>query len=70
MNTQSTIEAAIARSISHTEIVKVAVEDLAVALAEVNALADEYDHADVNVGEDVWGKSEDGSEFRLLLVSR
>lgn len=68
MKTESTIEAAIARSISHNEIVKVDVTDIATALTEVNMHAEQYDHTDANEGEDVWGNVENGHEFRLLLV--
>lgn len=68
MNTESTIKSAIARSISKNEIIKVEVEDIAAALAEVN-IHSEYDHTALNEGEDVWGKTEDGSEFRLLLIT-
>lgn len=58
---------AIRRSVSHTEIVRVTVGDVAAALAEVSAQCEDYDHTDANDGEDVWGTTEDGSEFRLLL---
>ena len=68
------IKSAIARSISHNEIVAVEVDDIAAALAAVNNVAAEYDSAWETHGqngerrEDVWGTTEDGSEFRLLLV--
>jgi hypothetical protein len=68
MNTESTIEASIARSVSHTEIVKIAVKGIAVALTEVNMHSEEYDHTTANEGEDVWGTVANGTEFRLLLV--
>lgn len=68
------IKSAIARSISHDEIVAVEVDDIAAALAAVDVAAAEYDHTGLNSGdsgecrEDVWGTTEDGSEFRLILV--
>lgn len=75
MKTEQSIESAIARSISHNETVKVIVEDISAAVAEVNAHCEDCDHTDENAGdngerrEDVWGTTEDGSEFRLLLVA-
>ena len=68
------IKSAIARSISHNEIVIVKVDDIAAALATVDVAAAEYDHTGLDSGdsgerrEDVWGTTGDGSEFRLLLV--
>ena len=68
------IKSAIARSISHNEIVAVKVDDIAAALAAVDNVAAEYDHTGLDSGEngerreDVWGTTEDGSEFRLILV--
>lgn len=69
MTTATDIKSAIARSVSHTEIVKVEVAEIATALAEVNAHCEDYDHTDANEGEDVWGTTEGSSEFRLLLVA-
>lgn len=66
----TTIKDAIARSISHTEIVRVtfADGDIDDALAEVNALAEDYDHTTENDGdEDVWGTTENGNEFRIRI---
>ena len=60
--------------ISHNEIVAVEVDDIAAALAAVDNVAAEYDSAWEAHGqngecrEDVWGTTEDGSEFRLILV--
>ena len=67
MTSENNIASAIARSVSHTEIVRVEVAEIVAALAEVNAHCEEYDHTDANEGEDVWGNTESG-EFRLLLV--
>lgn len=73
MNTA--IKSAIERSISHNEIVRVIVSDIPSALAEVNAACEDYGHAEENPGEkgelreDVWGTTEDGSEFRLRIVA-
>ena len=67
MKTENNIASAIARSVSHTEIVRVTVTDVFAALADVADLAAEYDHTDSNAGEDVWGTTKDGSAFRLTL---
>jgi hypothetical protein len=73
MNTE--IKSAIARSISHNEIVRVIVADIPTALAEVNTACEDFDHAEENPGEngerreDVWGTIEDGSEFRLRVIA-
>lgn len=67
----NTIKDAIARSTSHTEIVRVtfADGDIDDALAEVNALAEDYDHTTENDGdEDVWGTAENGNEFRIRIA--
>ena len=69
MTTENTIASAIARSVSHNEIVRVDVSDISAALAEVYAACEDYDHTDANEGEDVWGKTESGDEFRLLLIA-
>lgn len=74
MTTATDIKSAIARSVSHTEIVKVVVAEIPAALAEVNAHCEDCDSSDENKTEDgrkqedAWGTTEDGSEFRLLLV--
>ena len=68
MTSENNIASAIARSVSHTESVRVEVAEIAAALSEVNAHCEDYDHTDANDGEDVWGTTEDGSEFRLMLV--
>lgn len=70
MTTESTIADAIARSISHTEIVRVTFSggDIADALSEVNALADEYT-TENNGEEDVWGiDSKNSAEFRIRIA--
>ena len=69
MTTASTIAEAIARSISHTEIVAVTVPDLDTALAEVNTHAEDYDSNEENDGSyNVSGTTEEGKEFRLRLT--
>lgn len=71
MTTEATIKDAINRSISHTEIVRVtfAGGDIAAALSEVNAIAEDYDNATENDGdEDVWGTLENGDEFRIRIA--
>lgn len=70
MTTASTISEAIARSISHNEIVRVtfADGDIGDALSEVNAIAEDYDNTTENDGdEDVWGTTENG-EFRIRIT--
>ena len=69
------IKSAIARSISHNEIVRVTAANKAAqteALEDVSRL-DEVaacDHAKENDGSlDVWGTTEDGSEFRIRLIA-
>lgn len=71
MTTESTISEAIARSVSHNEIVRVtfADGDLGAALSEVNAIAEDYDNTTENDGdEDVWGTMENGEEFRIRIT--
>jgi hypothetical protein len=69
------IKSAIARSISHTEIVRVNVTGKAAqteALEDVSRLDEvaECDYAKENDGSlDVWGTTEDGSEFRIRIIS-
>jgi len=73
MNTE--IKSAIARSISHTEIVRVNVSGKAAqteALNDVSRLEEvaECDYANENDGSlDVWGTTADGSEFRLRVIA-
>jgi hypothetical protein len=73
------IKSAIARSISHNEIVKVELpsddfaEEVFAALTEISSsdLARDYDSTTTNDGsEDVWGTTEHGESFRLRLVAR
>lgn len=71
MTTESTIADAITRSISHTGIVRVTFSggDIADALSEVNAIAEDYDNTTENDGEeDVWGTMENGDEFRIRIA--
>lgn len=70
MTTALTIAAAITRSISHNEIVRVeSGGDIADALSEVEALAANYDHTTENDGdEDVWGTTATGGEFRIRIA--
>lgn len=69
------IKSAIARSISHTEIVRVTVADKAAqieALEDVGRLEEvaESDYVRENDDSiDVWGTTEDGKEFRLRIVA-
>ena len=70
MYTADTIKEAIDRSISHNEIVRVTFSggDIADALSEVNALAEDYDNTAENDGdEDVWGTMDNGDEFRIRI---
>lgn len=63
------LESAIKRSVSHTEIVRVPVPSISEALGEIYLFADEYGHTETNEGnEDVWGNTDEGDSFRLLLV--
>lgn len=67
MNTETEIRTAIARSISHTEIVHVEVDDLEVAYLAVSVESDECDRTTEDDGSvDVWGSC-DGDAFRIRL---
>ena len=67
MTTETNIESAIARSISHTEIVRVNVSDIRAALDAVRVISDECDYARENDGSlDVWGLL-NGSDFRIRV---
>ncbi len=72
MNAQ--IKSAIARSISHNEIVRVNVSNKAAqteALEDVSRLDEvaECDYAKENDGSlDVWGTTEEGSDFRIRIA--
>lgn len=68
MSTEKDIKSAIDRSVSNTETVRVTVADIPAALADIYSYVEDYDSTATNEGEDVWGTTEDGSEFRLLLV--
>ena len=71
MNTNEQIKSAIARSISHDEVVTVQVDDIAAAAIEVSVISNDCDSCEgVERGEitgtDIWGDV-DGSDFRLFL---
>jgi hypothetical protein len=69
MTTRTEIKPAIARSISHDEIVLLLVDDAKDALSTIDndENVSELDWANENNGDiDVWGTSHDG-EFRLLI---
>lgn len=71
MNTSEITEItnAIARSVSHNEIVRVTVSDLDAAYTEVSAQTDECDQSTENDGSlDVYGTTDAGGEFRLRLI--
>jgi len=71
MTTESTIKDAIARSISHNEIVRVTFTggDIIAALTEVQIIAEDCDNVTENNGdEDVWGTIENGDEFRIRIA--
>lgn len=78
-HTQETIKGAIARSISHDEIVTVTVDDIDAAFADLTAeTEDDYDHVDTRGGYDaekpmreVWSTdAADGNDWRVHLVLR
>lgn len=73
--TQTEVAGAIARSISHDEIVTVKVESIADAYAELTAECDAEGSADTLGGYDgdkplreVWGTTDDGDEWRVHLL--
>lgn len=71
MQTENSVKSAIARSISHTEIVAVEVDDMQSALEEVeNACADPsyFDSTEVNGATEAWGVTENCEDFRLRLI--
>ena len=69
MKIEMNIKDAINRSISHNEIVRVDVANLAEALIEVSRLTDDYDNAVENDGSaDVWGTTEYGGDFRIRIT--
>lgn len=70
MKTETSIPEAIARSVTHNEIVRVTFSGtLDEALGEVSDLAEDYDYATENNGdEDVWGTTDDGDEFRIRIT--
>lgn len=74
MKTESNIAEAIARSVSHTEIVRVVVPDIEAAIDEAEGITCECESTSENPGgeserrEDVWGLDRYGNEFRLLLI--
>ena len=71
MTTRTEIKAAIARSISHNEIVLIVVDDVRAALESIDndENVTELDHTDTNHGDiDAWGKRL-GDDFRLYIRS-
>lgn len=64
------IKEAIERSVSHTEIAQVEVRtDFETIYSQVSAITDECDYREEDNGDwDVYGTTEDGSEFRLRFV--
>lgn len=69
-DTISDINAAIGRSISHNEIVRVTVEDEKEALSYIDECGriESYDHARENDGSlRVWGIRQ-GSDFRIRII--
>lgn len=71
MHNLSDINAAIGRSISHNEIVRVTVEDEKEALSYLDECGriEDLDHARENDGSlDVWGTRQ-GEDFRLRIVA-
>lgn len=74
-HTQNTVAGAIARSISHDEIVTVLVEDIDAAFAELTSdIDDNYDHTDTGGAQplrEVWSTDvEDGNDWRVHLLQR
>ena len=71
---QNTVTGAIARSISHDEIVTVKVgseEDMQAVYDALiaNSLAKDYDHVDVTgTLREVWGTDGEGNEWRVHLM--
>jgi len=61
------LKAAIARSVSHTEVVHVDVEDCHDTIDLLAMIADYDGYADASDYVDVWGTDPDGHEWRLYL---
>lgn len=69
MQTETTVKAAVERSVSHTETVRLEVENLMPALVELVQYGYEnYTSTNVDDVYDVWGTTEGGDEWRLQLV--
>lgn len=75
MKTTSQIKDAIARSVSHNEIVRCNVTSLTSGLRAVDEQADVEDYVELEDNQsayrfiDVWGKTWDGAEFRIYLFA-
>ena len=75
MTTENNIARAIARSVSHNEIVRCNVAILANGLRAVSEQADVEDSVELDDMSsdkrfiDVWGKTYDGDDFRLYLFA-
>lgn len=78
-HTTDTVAGAIARSISHDEIVTVRVDDIDAAFTELTAdTDDDYDYVDTSGGyeggqklREVWSTdAEDGNDWRVHLLQR
>lgn len=63
---KTTIATAIRQSIAQSEIVRLTVDDIAAAAAEVSAQADDCVGAQSDIGLEIWGDV-DGADFRLLI---
>lgn len=76
MKTETSIRSAIARSVSHNEIVRCNVSILANGLRAVSEIADVDDWAELDDTQsdsryiDVWGRTRKGEQFRLYLFAR
>lgn len=75
MTTEKNIKSAIARSVSHNEIVRCPVTTLTGGLRAVSEMADVEDSVEIDDMSsdkrlvDVWGKTWDGEAFRLYLFA-
>lgn len=73
MTTETSLNSAIARSVSHNEIVKCRVASLTSGLRALSELSDVDDHVEFDYQDsgrrmcDVWGKTPKGEEYRLYL---
>lgn len=73
-HTQHTVDGAIARSISHDEIVTISLgseDDMQAAFERLigDVLAEDYDHVDVTgTLREVWGQDGEGNDWRVHLM--